>query len=407
MAFHHMMTRPRLAIVTTHPVQYHAPWFRALARSELDLTVFYCYRATPEQQAAAGFGVPFDWDVPLLDGYSYRFLSNVAPRECAGGFRGLDTPEIRGIIAGREFDAVLVNGWHYKSAWQTIVSCWQHRIPVMLRGDSHLHTARSVFKRTMKYPVYKGFIPRADACLAVGTWSREYFLYYGAQPEHVFSVPHAIDEQWIAAELAKWLPLRAEVRRRWGLPQDAVVFLFAGKFIEKKRPLDFVRALAEADRRGAAVAGLMVGDGPLRADCEAAASEMGAPIRFAGFLNQSQMVSAYVAADVLVLPSDGRETWGLVVNEAMACGRPAIVSDAVGCGPDLVLAGRTGDRFPLGDIGALAELLVTYAGRPEMARAMALAARERLVEFSLQAAVDGIARAMAAIGGRKSNPRNS
>jgi glycosyltransferase involved in cell wall biosynthesis len=186
-----------------------------------------------------------------------------------------------------------------------------------------------------------------------------------------------------------------------------VVFLFAGKFIEKKRPLDFVRALAEADRRGAAVAGLMVGDGPLRADCEAAASEMGAPIRFAGFLNQSQMVSAYAAADVLVLPSDGRETWGLVVNEAMACGRPAIVSDAVGCGPDLVLAGRTGDRFPLGDIGALAELLVTYAGRPEMARAMAQAARERLVEFSLQAAVDGIVRAMAAIGGRKSNPRNS
>lgn len=188
-----MTTRARLAIVTTHPVQYHAPWFRALSQQpELDLTVLYCHRATPEQQAAAGFGVPFDWDVPLLDGYCHRFLKNIAPREYTGSFRGLDTPEIREIIADRQFDAVLVNGWHYKSAWQAIVSCWQNRIPVMLRGDSHLHTSRSLFKRYLKYPVYKGFIPRADACLAVGTWSREYFLHYGARPEHVFSVPHAL-----------------------------------------------------------------------------------------------------------------------------------------------------------------------------------------------------------------------
>jgi glycosyltransferase involved in cell wall biosynthesis len=396
-----MTTRPRLAIVTTHPVQYHAPWFRALARQpEIDLTVFYCHRATPEQQAAAGFDVPFDWDVPLLDGYCHRFLKNVGPREYCGSFRGLDTPEIKEIIAGRQFEAVLVNGWHYKSAWQAIVSCWQNRIPVMLRGDSHLHTQRSVLKRYLKYPVYKGFIPRADACLAVGTWSREYFLHYGARPEHVFSVPHAIDERWVAAELDHWLPLRAELRQRWALAPDEVVFLFAGKFIAKKRPLDFVRAVAEARRRGAAVAGLMVGDGPLRAECEAVTVEMGAPVRFAGFLNQSQMISAYVAADVLVLPSDGRETWGLVVNEAMACGRPAIVSDAVGCGPDLILAGKTGNRFPLGNVEALSDLLVTYAERPEMRGVMAQSAGERLAAFSLGAAVDGIVRAMAAIGGK-------
>jgi len=403
-----MTTRARLAIVTTHPVQYHAPWFRALARQpELDLTVFYCHRATPEQQAAAGFGVPFDWDVPLLDGYCYRFLKNVAPSTYSGSFRGLDTPEIREITAGRQFDAILVNGWHYKSAWQAIVSCWRNRIPLMLRGDSHLHTQRSLLKRYLKYPVYKGFIPRADACLAAGTWSREYFLYYGARPEDIFPVPHAIDEQWFAAELKRWLPLRAELRRHWTVEPGAMVALFAGKFIEKKRPLDFVRAVAEAKRRGALVAGLMVGDGALRAQCEALTAETGAPIRFAGFLNQSQMVSAYVAADVLVLPSDGRETWGLVVNEAMACGRPAIVSDAVGCGPDLLLAGKTGDRFPLGNVEALADLLVSYVERPEMCRAMAQAARERLAAFSLDAAVQGIMRAVEAIVVRKSRVKES
>src|SRR5206468_2285855 len=98
--------------------------------------------------------------------------------------------------------------------------------------------------------------------------------------------------------------------------------------------------------RDARVVGLMVGDGPLRDQCESLVEDTDVPIRFTGFLNQSEIVQAYLAADALVLPSDGEETWGLVVNEAMSCGRPCIVSDCVGCGPDLVAPGTTGFVFP-------------------------------------------------------------
>ncbi len=114
------MSPKRLAIITTHPIQYHAPWYRALALNpEIELEVFYCHRATPKEQADAGFGVEFDWDVSLLDGYSHHFLKNVAERPAVSGFNGLDTPEIQAVIARERFDAVMVNGWHYKSAWQT------------------------------------------------------------------------------------------------------------------------------------------------------------------------------------------------------------------------------------------------------------------------------------------------
>jgi glycosyltransferase involved in cell wall biosynthesis len=165
-----------------------------------------------------------------------------------------------------------------------------------------------------------------------------------------------------------------------------------GKFVEKKRPLDFVQAVGMAAEKGAPVAGLMVGDGPLKAECERIATAQGYPITFAGFLNQSEMPKAYVAADALVLPSDGGETWGLVVNEAMACGRACLVSDKVGCGPDLIQSGKTGEVFPLGNIQVLADLLASL--EPAQLEAMGRNAKTDAQRNSVQAAVDGVLQAI-------------
>src|SRR6059058_1786526 len=237
----------RLALISTHPIQYHAPWFRALAeRPELDLEVLYCHRATRHEQANAGFNVEFDWDVALLDGYAHRFLRNVARKPSLNGFTGLDTPEISDIIKAENFDAVIVNGWNYKSAWQAMRACWRTKAPVMVRSDSHLRTDRSVARRAAKDPFYRWFIPRLNACLPVGTLSREYFLHYGARAERLFIVPHTLDDARFTKESARWLPQRDELRAEWKIDREAVMFLFAGKFIEKKRPLDFIKAVDHA-----------------------------------------------------------------------------------------------------------------------------------------------------------------
>ena len=389
--------RTKLAVISTHPIQYHSAWFRALAsRPELDLRVYYCHQATPREQAGAGFGVEFDWDVPLLEGYPYTFLKNVADSPGHGRFGGFDTPEIKEIIRRREYDAMLVNGWHYKSAWQAIWACWKSKVKVMVRGDSHLHTPRGLAKRAVKSFTYRRFIPRFDACLAAGQWSREYFLHYGARPERIFLVPHAIDSRRFQTE-AECLELRRpELRKENNLDENAIVFMFSGKFIPKKRPMDFVCAIERAARGNPRIQGLMVGDGPLRVSCEDLVRERSAPIRFIGFLNQSQITKAYVASDALVLPSDGGETWGLVVNEAMACARPCIVSDRVGCGPDLVIPQETGAIFPLGDVDALANSMLELAGNPERMISMGLEARSRLRNYSIETAVDGIIQSLAA-----------
>lgn len=397
-----MRFRYRLAVVSTHPIQYHAPWFRELAaHPDLRLHVYYCHEATPQEQARAGFGVAFDWDVPLLEGYPYTFLRNVAKPAGHGRFSGFDTPDIGNIIRGREYDAILVNGWNYKSAWQAIWAAWRSGVKVLVRGDSHLRSPRNLLLKLTKILAYRRFIPRFDACLAVGQWSREYFLYYGARPQRVFFVPHAVDNQRIAAECRRLDPTRGELRKQWGLDEKAIVFVFSGKFTAKKRPLDFVLAIDQAARKGVAVQGLMVGDGPLRPRCEEFVRAHDTPIRFTGFLNQSQIVSSYVASDVLVLPSDGRETWGLVVNEAMACGRPCIVSNKVGSGPDLVLQEKTGVVYPLGNIPILVASMLKLARNPPQIAVMGVYARDRLLSYSIGCAVKGVLQSLETAVGTK------
>jgi glycosyltransferase involved in cell wall biosynthesis len=104
-------------------------------------------------------------------------------------------------------------------------------------------------------------------------------------------------------------------------------------------------------------------DGPTRSGPNAS---------FVGFLNQSQIARAYVAADCLVLPSNARETWGLVVNEAMASGLPCVVSDACGCAEDLVRPIRPDLCYPVGDITALERAMaaaITGTPSPQLLRA--------------------------------------
>jgi glycosyltransferase involved in cell wall biosynthesis len=257
--------------------------------------------------------------------------------------------------------------------------------------------------RALKSFTYRRFIPRFDACLAAGLWSREYFLHYGARRERIFLVPHAIDNGRFEAEADCLAPRRPDIRKEKDLGGNATVFMFSGKFIPKKRPMDFVSAIERAARRNPSIQGLMVGDGPLRAGCEAVVREMSVPIRFTGFLNQSQITRAYVASDALVLPSDGGETWGLVVNEAMACGRPCIVSDRVGCGPDLVVPQETGAIFPLGDVNALANSMLELARDPERTISMGLEARSRVRNYSVTTAVDGIIQSLVATLGPRAS----
>ena len=255
----------------------------------------------------------------------------------------------------------------------------------MVRGDSQLGNDGRVAKRLVKRAVYPLFLRRFAACLSVGTRSEEYFQYYGAR--RVVRAPHFVDNERFASGAAQLAPERDTIRARWGIRPDAVVFLFAGKLMPGKRAQDLIAAVRGA--RNERVTALIVGDGVTRRECEELAAPVADRVRFAGFLNQGEMPAAYAASDVLVLPSES-ETWGLVVNEAMASGRPAVVSTAVGCAPDLITEGETGHTFAPGDAAALPRILDAMASDDDRLAAMSLAARSRVSSFSVDAARAGV-----------------
>ncbi len=384
----------RLLALTSHPIQYQAPLFRALAQ-QLELKVLFAHEATPQDQAAAGFAQQFEWDIDLLAGYDNAFLENRARRPSSQTFWGTNIVGIGTTLDHCRPSAVLCMGWHLRAYWQMIRACTRRGIPVLVRGESQLATPRSTLKRAAKAVPYRLMLKAFAGFLYIGERNKSYLAHYGADPRRLFFSPYVVDNDWFADRAGAARQELPALRAATGIGQEDKIVLFCGKLIDKKRPLDLIAAMAQVRERHGPVTLLIAGSGPLEAECRGLAERLGVSLHLLGFQNQTELPRWYALADLLVLPSDGGETWGLVVNEAMACGTPAVVSDAVGCGPDLVEPSATGLTYPLGDARALAGAVVRMLPSKETPGVQqALAAKMRA--YSITTAVDGVVDALRA-----------
>jgi len=382
----------RVAVATTHPIQYQAPWFRALAaRPEVELEVGFAWIPDAAAQGV-GFGVPFEWDEPLRAGYASVELARGGGRAALSRFGGLRLRAPGCWLTGR-FDAVVTTGWNAWALVQVALAARRLGLPVVVRGDSCGGVRRPLAVRL----THRALLRLYAALLVVGQRNRDFYVGYGVPNARLFDCPHFVDNERFARSADAARPWRAERRARWGVPEGAVCLLFAGKLAAVKNVGGLLAALERARAAAPRLHLLVVGEGAGRARLERHAVARALPVSWVGFLNQSEMPAAYAAADLLVLPSHS-ETWGLVVNEAMACGLPALVSDAVGCAPDLVRAGETGWTFRAGDVAGLAGVLVeAAASAPELARRGAAARRLVHERYSVERAVEGTLEALASV----------
>lgn len=386
----------RVVFVTSHPIQYQVPVFRHLAvLEELEFSVLFAMLPDAAAQGA-GFGVKFDWDVPLLEGYDFKVLDNVSSNPGVTRFLGCDTPGIFEELKALKPNAVIINGWVVKTCLQALWACKRLKIPCLVRGEANNLRRRPWWKRLLQ----TALVRRYDACLYIGKANKEFYEANGVGQDQLFFAPYCIENERFAGAARVMAPVRENLRGKWGIPVAATCFVFCGKFEDKKHPLALLQALANARQYYKDLFLLMVGDGKLRPQCEDLVTKAKLPVTFTGFLNQSEIIAAYVAADCLVLPSDAGETWGLVVNEAMACGLPAIVSDQVGCAVDLVHPGMTGDVFPCGDIAELANRLQRLGRDRAELNGMGAAARRHIGHYSPATAATGIRDAVRAVSTR-------
>lgn len=331
----------KLAIITTHPIQYNAPWFRLLAeRKKIQIRVYYTWSQVQHgQKFDPGFGKNIQWDLPLLEGYEYTFVENVSKRPGSKSFRGIDNPTLIREIEDWRPDAMLVFGWKFKSHLKAM-RYFHGRIPVLFRGDSNLLDKQSFRKRQLRRVILRNIFKNVDFALYVGRANKAYFEHAGLKNDQLVFAPHAIDnDRFSRAEVV-------EIPDWPSIPDGNLVFLFAGKLERKKNPEILLKSFKELISKAELI---VVGNGPLERELKGKYQNC-SNIHFLNFQNQQIMPSVYKKTDVFVLPSGGPgETWGLAVNEAMACGKPVLVSDACGCAADLVEEGVTGYTFRSGN----------------------------------------------------------
>lgn len=386
----------RVLLVATHPVQYSSPIFRLMAQDRrLEIKVAYCSMHGAESQLDPDFGIAVKWDMPLLDGYPWEHVPNRSPLSRTNSFFGLFNPGIWRLISREDFDAlVLYTGYMCVTFWIALAAAKWRRLPVLFGTDAHELVPRDgkKWKARVKQLLWPKLFRLADVVIAPSSATVSLMRSLGIPEDRIVLTPYCVNNQWWIEQSAR--VDREAVRARWNVPHNATVVLFCAKLQTWKRPQDLLRAFAQVVNDGNTYQ-VFAGDGSQRAELESDAKSLGIAerTRFLGFVNQSELPSVYTASDIFVLPSQS-EPFGVVVNEAMLCGCPVIVSNRVGAGFDLVREGETGFVFPAGDVESLASVLRRALGDRSHLREMGNEARRRMAHWS---PADNIAGFMEAI----------
>jgi glycosyltransferase involved in cell wall biosynthesis len=386
-----------LAVIETHPVQYHAPVYRAVReRFKIPVTAIYGSDFSVAGYIDPEFGARFSWDTSLLDGYRSIFLSEVKE----GGARDATEVSTRGlskILHDMKPSALLLVGYSPAFNRSACFVGMRSGVPLLFRGETTDHAVpRGRLKSFARDTALQTFYRRFARLLYVGQRSAQHFERLGFARSSLIFSPYCVNISAFECDESARERLRDPMRQRLGIRPGDFVVMFSGKLSARKGPDLLMHALKQlpANVRDRAF-WIIVGDGELRTELEeAVAGEPRVRVHFAGFKNQGELSPYFHASDVLVLPSRHGETWGLVVNEALHHGVPVIASDAVGCSPDLIESGKTGLTFAAGRVDGLARGIVELFGRGNDSQVRAVC-RSKVADYSIAHAAEGIARAYA------------
>lgn len=346
----------KIAIITTHPIQYNAPFFKKLAES-FELKVFYTWGQAKNIVYDPGFGRERMWDIPLLEGYNYTFVNNVSSNPGSHHFRGIINPTLIDEINEYGAEVLLIYGWSFKSHLKAIIHFYKKKI-ILFRGDSTLLDEKKglSLKKIARTLFLRWLYKKIDYALYTGEANKDYFIKYGVKKNKLFYAPHAVDNERFFDTQGIWAVEAEKWRQELGVQKSQIVILYAGKLEPKKDPEILLKAFMKCAALDAKL--IYVGNGVLENKLKNMAKE-DKRIIFLPFQNQLKMPVVYRLGNIFVLPSIGPgETWGLAVNEAMACERGIIVSDKCGCAVDLVKNEINGHIFGAGDLQSLEMILL-------------------------------------------------
>ncbi|MCA0382658.1 MAG: glycosyltransferase family 4 protein [Bacteroidetes bacterium] len=384
--------------IHTHPIQYFAPLYQYLISKGMALQVWYCAAGSRPDGYDAEFGQAVQWDIPLLEGYSYRIFPNKASaaQQAAKGFSAFHNPAMLQALQQEPPSIVVVHGWNYRTYVQLLQQAkrYGHQLAFRAETNAAMEMARPRWQQLLRKYMLRYLLRHVDYFLYIGQQSKQFYTRLGIPQQQLHCTPYAVDNQRFqhaAQQLHK-----SAVREQLRLPAEASIFLCSGKYIDKKRPMDVLRAFAQLRHPQAHL--LMMGEGALRPQMEAfmQAENIAHLVTLTGFINQKDVANYYAAADAFIMSSDYGETWGLSVNEAMNFGLPLILSHRVGCAPDLLLPGQNGWQYTCGNVDALQQCMQAFLHTDAGTRAAMQAQSLRRINQYNFAAIEATLRQLAA-----------
>ena len=367
-------SRYKLNFIAPTCHHYQVPLFRRLAsHPRIDLMVHFCSdEALHGQDILKMYKTESSWgdEAELLEGYPHKFLRNYSPwPSYIKGFYGLLNLGVWGEIKKNKPDVVVLMSWANPTWWLAVLACLRFRIPFMYMTDMNIQNEllKRPFKRWLKRVFLGQMLFRlASGFLCAGTANADLFRYYGVPERKLIPFAYNWGYEPLIELSTELNPQKNQIRAELGISQHSKVILYTGRMSREKSPLDLLKAYELADVPGKAL--VFVGDGPLKGQLEDyVANNNLESVHFTSFQSPQDVPKYYAMADVLVLPSH-RETWGIVVSEAMCFGKPVIVSEQVGAVADLVQDSYNGFRFPRGDVGALAGHIQRFFELPDEER---------------------------------------
>jgi glycosyltransferase involved in cell wall biosynthesis len=358
----------KLAVISSHPIQYNAPFFKMLhERNNIEIKVFYTWsQSEGGSKYDPGFGKSITWDIPLLAGYNYTFVKNISKNPGSHHYKGIDNPTLKNEIVEWGAKAVMIYGWNFKSHFK-IIRLLKNKIPILFRGDSTLLDETSGVKKYIRRLVLKFVYSYVDYALYPGNANKEYFLKHGLKERQLFFMPHAVDNSRFKGTTNR-IEEVAAYKESLQISKEAFVFLFVGKLESKKQPDFLINAFLSVKDKNSFL--LIAGSGHLEQSLKSRFAN-NSNIIFLGFQNQEKMPLIYAMCDVFVLPSKGPgETWGLAINEAMASGKAVIASDACGASYNLIQLNVNGFIFANKDTKMLQSQLTYFINNKETAGLM-------------------------------------
>ena len=385
-----------LAIFETHPVQYHAPVYRQVAEMGVKLEVVYGSDFSVRGYKDKEFGASFAWDKELTAGTKCRFLEPEAEsyEKVAGKGIGQALDEIRP-------QAALLCGYNHPFDKAALQECRKRGIPILLRAETTDHAVRRGWLKSRIRDWRLRVIYRECAVLLpIGKRSREHYRRLRVPEEKMVDSPYCVDEASFLWDESARARLRAEQRTRMGIGdrEEGIEggtkwILFSGKLVWRKGPDLLVETAGRLRKEGMDIGLVFCGSGEMEPELRMRCKELEVPAVFLGFVNQSGLSAVYHACDLFCLPSREGETWGLVINEALLHGLPVVVSETVGCAPDLVVSDECGEIFQTGKVEALA-IGIKNVIQKGLSLELRENCRKAVEPYSTGKAAEGISRAL-------------